>query len=1298
MKVNMKKILMSLIATILIITSVPVLALAVGDKNNSGSGSNGGSSDSSFTWTTAQSGYRFQIIDENFKPVGTTVDLVFTLPNQVTNQDDYYTNSRATALSSDKSKYARISIDDLYSSEAFSGGNYPPVPIKFTGNVAVAQGQAFKKWFLSGDGSMILPTLAVTSGGSSSGSGSGSSKPKPNNNHNSYSPSSTTKPNTKNDPKPSNDMTYVSKFSLINSASYRESKHSESLMIVIDQGYYGEAQKIINSQVYAINHLVAFRALKEDTSINDIQADEMSSCWDYYNSISNSYAETVFIYTSVIRNAFGSDWQPTGDMQLSQQTEQFNVTNIGADTGTDIGTKLENIPLASADSGYAVKLLNSKKNNKFLFDLTGSDVNDESKSVVNVMIEKGYSIIVEDLFWMIPAQGNSSGLPTSPIYSGYVYGTVGNHVEFAKKHGYVYGANGGAYGVILGSLGWKSMFLGEDWVGNGITIKGFSDITGIKSLSELSSMMSNNKGIAMHIYTTTGSSSQTTRDFSKGDIAHPAPDPSSLAGDDKKYKIVKYYEQDMADGSIDRNKFVTVTNPPKITINDEIKYRLKDWFITTSDNDGNADYASSKSSLANTRTGTKSESVELKNGELTVHLLLTKGADAPVGAGPLALSESEISKSFTTMDNNIPNWGPRSFSFSYPSMNDHDWHPVGLSSVPCNAVFGDSAYNYVISDSAAIDKQLEANAAGGVFASKMVNNTKGGTADINGGTNTLDKAEYTSVIWRGLDVPTIASYKESSSIDLKALLGRYDKKPVGDRGVNGSYQRDLLVQLNVDSSSDLSTSTNHSYGGSLWHTSPHTAAAVSSHSGQVDVSVYRGTNGKSVGNETKASEIPTNTPFGGSTSIHSSGFMVQSVTPIYFYPYLRMSYQTVGSNVKKDVNVLSQFYSTLLPNDMAEASWFNANESESLAISSTQWSLHAKATSAGKSWNGRNRVLPGGSIYQLGTGSSPTKVGLVTWQTLVTGNERASLSVVLPANEYTLAKATSEHNAYVSEAKTVLEGLNVVQWVNSNTDASKAWDNNGMSVKITEGNQSLSSLGLGSTTSTEAKYRLQNDGTSDAANEADLDVISSTDSTDVYFKVIASPDGSIFIAKSIGDINALSAITGTNPNNSGSATVTKILNKNVTSDTVDSCLTDDDAKQLNQRTLLITNFVKALERNKGMDLSASWATDGHWFNESFDGIIVCRKATILEVGFLKSATRTAVLDPRLCPKNLGQSDMFSKAFLSQFRVNDKSNAALTKQAGYLSSFQGRDISLKDMPLMYQSKRIFIPNVNVQDLN
>lgn len=1300
MQAKIKKTVTCLIAVMLILTSLPISAFAEGgvaDKKNSGSGSGGGSVNSAYTWTTSQSGYRFQIIDENFKPVGTTVDLVFSSPTQVTNQNDYYTNSRAAALSTDTSKYTKRTIDQIYSTEDFKGGKYPPVPITFSTvngkSVAQAQGEAFKEWFLSGAGSIAKPTTSVSTTSSSS-------SPASKNTSESYN--STTKPNIQDDPKPSNDMAYISDDTMMFSPPYRSSKHAESAAILFGQGYFAQAQKIIAAQDNIMSDGARLRAKMEDITFDVAQAEMINESLSYYKSISNSNAEYVYIASSVIINSLGQGWTPTTELGFAELTTTYGGQSASDETNTD--SQLENIPLADASNneGYALKFLNLKTGNKFLFNLPGTDVNDENKCVTNVMIEKGYSIIVEPIFWFVPAAANSSGLPTSPIYSGYVYGTVGNFIQFSKNQGYKYGTSGGAYGTLLGSLGWRSMFLGEDWVGNGITIKGFSGLTGKKSLSDLYSMLNSKQGVAMHIYTTKGASSlQTTRDFTKGSAAHPAPDPQQLAGDDKKYKIVKYYEQELSDGTIDRNKFITVNNPPKISIDDEISYKLKDWFISTSDSDGNADYESSKSGLSNTRTGTKAETVDLKNGELTLYLLLTKGQEEQAKAGPLTLGESEISKSVTTMDSTITNWGPRTFTFSYPSMSGSDTHTTGVApnivSHSCNAVWGDPYYKYIITDSATKDPKLEANGAGGLFTAKMVNNTKSGSANIGGGVNTLNTAEYQTVIWRGQDLPTLASYKEPSSINVKTLLGKYSKEPVGDRGLNGSYTKPLLIQLSVDATSDVTTHSVHSFTGGTWRTAVHTAPAVASHTGTVTVNVFRGTNDKSPGKETTATTLLLTTPFGATTSLHSAGYMVQGVTPIYFYPYVHMTYETTGSKVKNDAYVLSQFYSEVLPNDAAEAAWYNPNGATSLTMSSTQWSLYAKAVNGGQSWNGKNQVLPGGAIYQLGSGSTPTKVALVTWQTIVAEPERSELSVALPANEYTLTKATASQKDFVQQAKTTLESLRVVQWVNGDVNASNAWDDNGQSVKITSGGQSLSALGLSTTTSTEAKYRLEPDGSGDAANEGDIDVIKDTPSQDTFFKVFAAPDGSIYLAKSIGSMAPLTSVNGTNP---GSAT--KILDKDVKWDAVDSSLTDSDAIDLNKRTLIVTNLVKSLERDKGSDTTAAWSTsDGKWYNEAWDGIYVVRKADILDVGFNRPQTRSAVLDAKLCPpNNKGQSGMFDTAFLSQFRLDSKSDSpvAAGKPDNWIGTFEGKDVLLPSMSDMYTSKKFYIPNVNVQDLH
>ena len=1329
MRKSITQILSSLMVAIMIIAGIPIQALAeqYNDNGNGGDGGGTGQSSGSYTWNENQSGYRITLVNQKFEQVSSTVDFIFSEPSSggLGWGNNYYTNSRAKSLSNNKDNYKYYSLKNLRLGTAANGykgviNAYPPYPIEFQANGSggyktVAGGERFKEWFLAGKegmGNIIeYESRPVTNTGG------------------------TTRPNTSNDPKPSNDMGYIAEFTLFADASYREDKHWEAFDIVYAQGYYSHAQTVIRAQVTATKNAATFRVIREDIGYNDLVYDEILGSLNYYQSISKTYAEFVYITTSIIRNTLGIDWEPENGLIIMQRIEQSTGLNTNKETNT--GTKLEDIPLAEAFNGYCDELLNYKENgvNAFTFNVSPATMTNGGRSadgtleanqrvVTEVAVENNYSIIVEPIFFFRPAMGNSQFLPSYPTHPNYVYGTMANFVDFYNNEGFKYGPGGGAYNAIGGNLGWRCMYVGRDWVGtDGGKITALPSYTGTKHLGNLVSPLASPIGYAMHIYNTGATTNnQSTWNPNDPSIQHAAPIMRELAtptGYSKQYKIVKYYQDIYTDGTVENaGPFYADDIIPNIDIVDEgssvNSYKAKDWFVTKTDITSNVGYTSftdAENGETATQNGTGIATVHLEfddanntkadpsdadYGERTLFLMLQRNVPLAVpGGGPLILSESEISKSVTTMNAAIPNWGPRTFTFSYANMIDSDSHPVGLGSVPCNSVWGDSAYNYIITNSATIDAQLEANAAGGAFASRMLTNTKSGNANMGGGTNTLDTAEYQSVIWRGLDVPTIASYKESASLNLRNLLNRYDKEPAGDRGLNGTYTRPLLIQLSVDASSDITTHTNHSFNSNDWHTSTHTSAVALNHSGDVTVNVYRGTNGKLAGNETNAAVIPTVTPFGAASSINSAGYMVQQITKLYFYPYLRMSYQVTGSVVKTDVNVVSQFFSEILPNDLAEAAWYNPDP-ESLKLSSTQWSSHARAVNGGQSWNGRNQVLPAGSIFQLGSGAAPTKVALVTWQTIIAEPERSALSVALPANEYTLAKANSEHNQFVSESKTTLESLRVVQWVNKDVNATNGWTPNGQGVKIVNGDQSLTELGLDTKTSTESKYRLGKDNTGDAANEGDIDIIADNPSSDTFYKVFADTSGDVYLAKSVGNLAALTNVNGSNP---GSAT--KILGKTVTWANVQMSLTDSEAREINQRTMLVTNLVKSLERAKGSDNSASWAlSDGKWYSEAWDGIYVVRKANIIDIGLNMPGVRSCVLDTAIMPKNSGRADLFSTAYLSQFRLDSKSDSptAQSKGDGFIGSFQGRDVFMTRMTDMYMSKRFYIPNVSVQDLN
>ena len=1325
----MSRRLIVLIAILLIITQLPFIAF--GDDDDRDVGGNVGEGDSQLKtgeglkWNACESGYRLTIIDKDYKPVSNKVDLVYKNPlayNFGSGDKDWYTSCRAETLGISQTDYSWRVIDDLFGQKKYETCTKPPGPIVSAGDgkgTYIGQGRDFKEWFLRGKEGTI-PSSYVTPSKATIGS-----KPK--------TTSGTTKPSlvlpdrAEYKVKDIN-MDGVNYSTIAYSKNYAEVKKIEALDIIKE---YSESSsiKVVERSRRDLNDLminiegeynryysssgndgVDAVSKAQPPSIKEIVTKVLSKA--LINIENTTYtslnAESVYRYAYIVNklredNKFGQYVVNDTDIDIDTYIASSN------DLINEISTMYK-IPLSDGEydpevEGYYRIVLNMTDNDGYIFKFKG-DTSD--KNPHQIIVENDYSVMVEPIFWFNPSN-YAGGKVVAPTHPNYVYGTVGNHIDFSANNGYRYGPTGGAYSSLQSKVGWRCMYMENDWVGNGVTITGYTGALINRTLKDIKeNSMDKGVGVAMHMYGIKPVDvSQRTWDYESPNEIHPAPDPSDLdipTGELKQYKIVKYYELEKLDGMIDYSApQIRDDNPPKIEIMHEIDYRVEDWFITKNTSNGSSKYQDSKSSLGYTRSGSSAEIVQVnkdKDGEMALHVLLVK-KEGELPEGEITIYESEISKAVTTLDTSLDGWGKRTFNFECGSMSGSDTHYCGAedcSGHSCSAKFGDSSYEYIIKNSAEIDDLMEANSAGGAFKFKLLNNTKKGNIPLTGGKNSIKNAEYQTVIWRALDIPTISSYKEKSTIDLKSLLKRYDKKPAGDRAGNGVYMRYLAVQLAVDKeASDLKTHSIHSYNSKKWHEKTHTYNTVDNHEAEVIVQTYSGNNNKSKGSDTKTGEIPTVTPFGAVTSMHSTGYMVQGDIPIQFYPYIRMTYQVTGDSKtsKKDVNVLSQYYSEVLPNDFAEAAWYNENENESLLLSSTQWSLHAKAVSGGNSWNGKNKVLPGGAIYQLGTGKNPSKISLITWQTIVQDPERKALTVDLPANEYTTSRADIEHKNFVQLAKAVINRFRIVQWVNGDVNAINAWTNNGKSLKIREGGESLSPLGLTGNTSTESKYHIRSGGEGGSSNEGDLDIISETDSTDTFFKVFADTSGNVYLAKSVGSISALKDINGTNKSGSG-VTVTKILSKNSSN----TSSLSGDAGELDKRTLLITNFVKALERNAGNDKTASWATsDGKWYNEAWDGIIVVRKATTMEVGLDKPSIRSAALDPRLCPASSGKADMFDKAFLSQFRLDSKSTlpSVQSKPDGYIGTFRGKDIILRDLESMYQSKKFYIPNVNVQDI-
>ena len=881
-------------------------------------------------------------------------------------------------------------------------------------------------------------------------------------------------------------------------------------------------------------------------------------------------------------------------------------------------------------------------------------------------------------------------------------------------------------------------------------------------------------------------------DPSKNDDGTPVKNDEYPNGvPNKHFTIVKYYEDrdfssDPTVPTITRyGPTIRKNTPNTIRIIDEPVYKVEDWYITSTEelpneNDDSEDYYVRKDGdSGKTRQSTSSSlktTVELdkenKNdnpkdtndkdeAEKVLYVLLVKSNKQSQKPSNVIIQESQVTKAIHTDSDNISgaNWGSYNFGFSIGGFRTSaKWY--------CSAYRCSGHSHSLTLTSGSADKKLEfifeglhsitfgsgveigfgkssyfepsVSTNGGVHKKEVTSTSNNEYTFISDG-NSSNGVDYTTVLWRYADIPTLPTYKKADIISKysqqswdapASILPNNQTTPSNKRTNNGSKQYNLAIEFGVNQTkSDLKATVACSAGhrgcphkntkqvelltGGSWSLPFNTGVLVKTYRGNATL--------KSLADEPFASLTEKHVTKASGTP-HFSYTTVQGKQTIEFFPYIKMTYQTnslsllkleekaVNSNTRFDTYVFSEQKSKILPSDAIEVGWSNPNEKSSLNLTSQQWSLHQKAITGSDGWQGRNQVLPGGAIYQLNTGKNETNVKIVSYQTVVDGETRAYLSSALTGDEYTEDAVKREHTNFVTTAKDVLENLRIVQWVNDNTKSTTAWPSDWNettrgSVCVRGGGISLSTLnGLNNKSNSESKYYMQKSDFGQPASEGDLDIVYENQVTTV-FKIFTDTEGNVWMASAQAQTDDVQSLVDTLKDvnadvTPATANVQLLANKSVKWQDINSKLTGD-AKQLDDRTKAITNVVKSLERNTGNDPTASWASkDGKWYNEAFDGLYVVRQATTLQVGLKDPAKRTAALDPALCPPNSGQSDLYSKAFLSQFCMNDKSDAAVAqgKESQYLGTFKGIDIKLPDMQGLYQSRKFYIPNANVQDLN
>lgn len=631
--------------------------------------------------------------------------------------------------------------------------------------------------------------------------------------------------------------------------------------------------------------------------------------------------------------------------------------------------------------------------------------------------------------------------------------------------------------------------------------------------------------------------------------------------------------------------------------------------------------------------------------------------------GDLVLTEKRITKAYSLSDIGTLS----KFNFTYNSAGSHkhtdkdgDTYWVKRS----NPV--DTSYKYVIERSNALNN-LAIATVGDFIPKYNGTNIKTGTASWSGGSSRLTPNMF-YVVWRGKDIPTIASYKEGNNHPLTALGLKIGKTPQTTRNSLGGYQDKIDISLDKsnNNSADYTTTFSCSKDGNT-NTQTHSTSDSATYSATLGVKSF-------IGSKNTANAVPSISPTsfsaGGITFNRARGYAIHQNNLIKFYPYVQMAYDLPATNADgsgvttRAVNVLAAHESSIKPVDYLEIGWYNPRPNMSLTMNSTQWNTHARSVSR---W-GKNSTLPGGAIYTLDTKANVTKVGVTTWQHYIPNNQLPN--VTDGASHYTLANTGIRNNDLINQIKASLDTLDVVQFVEDNPNSTTAF--NGVKIEMRGGQQVYGNL-----TSPHEKYLLKRgtSANSHKANEADIDIIAESTSR-TYYKVNADVNGNVIISKSTNGTNW--AVLQTLSKTQGAANITNA-----------------EAKALDDRTKLVTNFILALDRNMGNDPSVG--NGPQWYNEAWDGLCVVKTDTVLDIGFKAPPTRSVALDVKLCPPKASTSDVFTKYYVSQFRLNEKSYIRTGHPDGFVARFNGIDIIIPEMHNMYVSRKFYIPNATAMDL-
>ena len=789
------------------------------------------------------------------------------------------------------------------------------------------------------------------------------------------------------------------------------------------------------------------------------------------------------------------------------------------------------------------------------------------------------------------------------------------------------------------------------------------------------------------------SGEQTTYDESKGDTPAPPADESDGA-----YTIVKNYRYSNDGGNtyIDAGCYNIKNIASKIIIENEQSYKVVGWKISnqTSTNISSVTWEGSIPGKV-TQTGTTEKTVQLSSAERCLYVLLEKTSGSSGGTGDFEISQASLTKrvrfseSSKTNGFNSHSFGWTSGAFSLSSCSGHSYtdncgnmtnHSNDKKKADGTTDHsGDTTYcgghtdycsNFKLIDNiiSVSLKNQNVSTAPKIMVQKhgwqnVVENTSASSlAEYwhkfrrpSNGADTPSRSgwDYVCVLWRGEDDLTVAQWKnDESTNNLMREIGFKVANTLQGTRKTSDFVNTFTAKF-IGAYQDNSTE----YGAST--ASPHSNkvckqtmnysfrsdTALSLSNIKVLVRVYSGQSNRDSSNE----------------ALKKNQAEVGSIT---FYPYIKMRYDKYYASYenynKQTAYVLGKYARTLNLRNAVTVKFETEDDGNTLEVQSNQWSTHTSLIKNINSLFGTTdnayKVIPGGATLNIKNrdDAKSKDIKVITYQCILEGDGKTQVDYTgSVSGDFTEATADANHKSTVNSVVESLKQLRLELF--GNKSARKE--------PFSGENITKSKKFNGKSISSDSKYNW------DDFNDLYINVAEGNTSKEKY----------VFSADAEGNIRM-----------NGEVIVTKGQGA--------ESINNRTAKTINDKTQVVTQLVKALERNTGSDNSTTWSSaDGKWYNEAFDGVTVLVSTTTINTGLWDLMERSTVFDPKLTPSQSSKESIGNSFYSFQMRTAAYSDL-YEGEVNRVGNFMGVNVySNVDLIELFKTDKWFSSNITTQDL-